>query len=294
MDKEKTKFLIISNIYPDQESKDFLAAVEAVIKVGDFDAVIDLGGSHFDQIAKDEQKQALDEYFTLFEGISDYVPYAIVSDYFNYADDILGWSTNKLSFIHTKSSQILMVDTQKSASQGKVTTEELFSKYDSSQGRMRIILTSSPFYCSNELVVCSKVGKNNIDNYENAFIENDVDLVISGSGYEYERSFPVSEGKSQNIENKSKFSEVASKPVYITINGAYGRDGTSTMSKEFSAKLSSKQSYGILEIKTNSTVIYTQYTKNHDSIDHFQMEIVEKDYGDSTMFRYLIYGILIA
>lgn len=242
---------------------------------------------------KDGQKQKIDEYFTMFEGLTSHVPLVLVGDNFEYADDVLGWREGMGRFLHTKDAQILMLDTQRNQ-KGKVEAEELFGEYDSSKGRVRIVLSSSPFYCSNELVVCTKVGKSNIDNYENAFIENDVDLVISGSGYEYERSFPVSEGQSQNIENKSKFSEVISKPVYITVNGAMGRDETFTKNKDFSAQLSPRESYGVLELKNNKTVVYTQYTIGHDAIDHFEMEIVEKEYGDTTMFRYLIYGILIA
>jgi len=289
---------LVTNIDLRADSTDFLASIEALVRNSpqEYDGIIDFGSEYlFDLISEDASDDKYNEYFQRFEAISKYIPYSLVAEEYTASGRTPSdeeWGT----FLNTNHVQIRYLQTEGMKADPKVASaEDLFENYESANGRSRILFTNSPFYCSSKDSVCSKSGDNNRYKYEQAIVENDVDLIISGFGSEYERTYPVFEGTTTNIDDSADFEQEISYPVYITLNGPKGTHGSLTQKQPISLELSSEPSFGILEIKSNTSISFTQYSVDQDQVDHFNMIVIEKDnFENSTTFRYMIYAILIS
>lgn len=259
----------------------------------DYDAIIDFGSPYlFTKLQETSTTSSLDSYFNLFAGITKYIPYSLVASDIQNAESNLGWTKGWNSFINTNTTQIRLLQTVSSKADPK--SDKVFSEYGSAQNRTRIVFTNTPFYCSSQSTECTNKADENRNAYEKSIIENDVDLVISGFGSEYERTYPLSEGNFEKIPNRVEFEEKLSMPVYITLNGPRGDLKTLTKKKDHSVELSSEPTFGILELDSNEQISFTQFSADHNEIDHFTMIIVEKETEEeSKFFVYMIYGVLI-
>jgi hypothetical protein len=262
---------------------------------GEYDAIIDLGSDYF---FSDLQNSAssLSSYFNLFEGIMSSIPYMIVAEHIPKANELLGWEmANPGNILSTKDSEIRFLQYKGYKNNNKeFYVEDLFADYYSAEGKSRIVMTNTPFYCSPDVEACKKTADHNLYNYEQSIVDNDVDLVISGFGEEYERTFPIFDSEIEEIPDKYEFDGVSKSPVYLTINGPKETLSSVTAKKTWTASLSSEMTFGILEV-SNIGVKFTALNPSHEEIDYFHMTLAETTGPpeDSAMFRYVVYAILI-
>ena len=211
----------------------------------------------------------------------------LLNQFFNY-------QVSQNSFLNSSLVQIKYLSGDVSSASQAQTKELVFEEPKSSNPKIRIVFANSPFYCSKQ----SEQWQSNADHlryqYEKQFSDQNVQLILSGQGDgEYERTLPVFEGISENIDSINNFEESLSMPVYITSNGAQGSHSTMTTKKAWTAAHSSEPSFGVLEIKSEFEIKYIQYSDNHEIIDHFILNIIVENEGDNTVITYVVYGILI-
>lgn len=259
---------------------DFLKSIEDEIKAnpGEYDAIIDFGSVYlFTELQNNPNPEVLQSYFKNFDGILKYIPYSLVADNIPEAQKLLGWAKNKNgNVLNNDNVEIRYLQTELTSHKKAYEAEDLFPMYESANGRARIVFANTPFYCSVDNTECNKMADSNRASFEQAIIYNDVDLVVSGFGEEYERTLPMYEGIYENLLNTSQFVEEAGMPVYITLNGPNSNEKSLANKKTFSVIKSSQMSYGVLEINSLDSIVYTQYSTNKTEIDRFTMALVEK------------------
>lgn len=130
--------------------------------------------------------------------------------------------------------------------------------------------------------------------YESQINKMEVDLVVSAFGERYERSYPIYEGVHTPLDNSMEFEQVIDTAVYITLNGPKkGSDLLFTKSPSIVVS-SPLPSFGVLDISSKSMLSYTQYSIEHEIIDVFKMEIIDKAQAlETAYFKRIIYGILL-
>lgn len=259
---------------------DFLKSIEDEIKAnpGEYDAIIDFGSVYlFTELQNNPNPEVLQSYFKNFDEILKYIPYSLVADNIPEAQKLLGWHKSKNgNVLNNENVEIRYLQTELKGHKNVYEAEDLFPDYESANGRARIVFANTPFYCSVDNTEWNKMAENNRFNFEQAIVDNDVDLVISGFGEEYERTLPLYEGIYENLLNTNQFEEETGMPVYITLNGPNSNEKSLAKKKTFSVMKSSKMSYGILEINSQDSIVYTQYSTNKTEIDKFTMTLVEK------------------
>ena len=207
----------------------------------------------------------------MFEGITKYIPYSLVAPNALDSRNVFGVPKEKYSFLNTYSTQIRYLQNENAANAHNETNEKLFTDWEYARDRSRIIFTNTPFYCSANNDTCQGNSNTNRKNYEDTIVENDVVLVISGFGPDYERTFPVQNQQFERVDNEYNFASVKSKPTYITINGPVEGDGVSQ--KPWITHKSPEPSFGVLKIESNTEIVYEELNSKYGSVDYFKLKL---------------------
>lgn len=104
-------------------------------------------------------------------------------------------------------------------------------------------------------------------------------MVVSGFGHQYERTYPINNGKYNKTSNDYNFDTIEGRVVYITLNGPRKGDNNST--KEWMFTSSPKPSFGLLDLESRSELSYQQLNMDGGILDHFtiNLPVQEEDIG---------------
>lgn len=275
MDNTRTRLLLVANIQNDENSKRYLAKIEDFVKKDPkcWDVIVDLGGQYFFNLIKNNASSAdFNQYFGIFQNITRYIPYSVVVNDISILKGTIGVENKKNIFFNTYSAQIRYLQNEKITKENTKIGEELFTQCENELVTSRIVLTNTPFYCSSNEDSCMSLAKQNRDNYLTVFVKNRVELVISGFGEAYERSYPMLiNGSHTNTNDSSTFEAKNGTVVYITLNGP--RESRIMNKEKYVIKSSHRQSFGLLDFDNQYEIFYQELGIDGERIDQIRIKL---------------------